>query len=147
MPARANGECEIIDKTLPAVRLSYSISQDEFARRRQVGLTLHNNTTCLILVRSNGEDAAKLRILYEIQDAYRTKAPTHKGHWVDGDLVFYAELAPGKSMPVAIEKTHASKRLTISVPFLFSWETDKASSADLEHRVYFEASYWPREPN
>ena len=145
-PAQAaSGGCDLIDRTLPAVRLSFPASQDEFVRQGQVGLTLLNNTTCLLFVPSNGNsDAAALRILYDIQDARRTRVPTHKGYWVDSDLAFYKELPPGKSLPVAIEKTHATRKLTISVRYLFSWETNGSPSGDFEHRVYFDSSSWPK---
>lgn len=141
----AKGGCELIDSTRPAVNLSYSITQDEFARLGQVGLTFQNNTTCLVLVESNGEsDPVNLRFVYEIQNARRTSVPTHKGYWADDrDQVFFEEIPPGKSLNIGIDKTHATRKHTISVSYLFSWEVG-GKSGDAEHRVYFASSSWPR---
>lgn len=135
--------CKIIDDTRPPVQLSFAVSQEEFKRRGLVGLTLNNNTTCSLFIPSDSSDKAVNRpVLYEIQDPRRSLAPTHRNHWVDSDLAFFKELQPGKSLDVGVEKAHAARRLTISVRFLFSWETDGAPTGDFEHRVYFASSNW-----
>lgn len=141
----AQSGCGVIDNKLPPVRLGFSLSQDQFKARNQAGFTIHNNTTCTLFVPSNGDsEPGRLRIMYDVQDQRRSSTPSHKEYWVESDVAFYKELPPGKSLEFGVNKIHAVKRLTISVRFLFSWETSGPPTADFEHRVYFDSANWPR---
>jgi hypothetical protein len=139
--ALQNG-CAVVNKDAPAIYLSLGLEQD--SDPTIVRLTLHNNTSCTIILDSDeNSDPAKLNIKYDIQEPQRKSAPSHRGYWTDSDMGILTELKPNKSIGIRVLKVHADQRLTISVRFLFSW--DLGVSGDYEHRVYFDSKRWPKE--
>jgi len=141
--------CSVIDASKPPLYISYSAEQARFKEREQVGLFLHNNSTCLIVVEVPDQPATNGVIFYDIQDARKRKAPESGNYrrltcpdcWED--IRYTDKILAGRSVAFGVLKKHARRRLTIAVPFLYEWELPTSYMERAKHRVYFYGSEWP----
>jgi hypothetical protein len=163
--------CSLIDKSRDPLFITYERMDDPEPKREgidrdRVLVRLHNNSTCVVLIKTMEAekfflplppnptlmDRVKQGVNYDLpdgavvpavkyytQDNRRSKAP--EAAW-GGDMFFTFRLLGSNSLLFAIPTAYLRKGYDIVVPFDYAWEKEGERpkflySGDVEHRVNF----------
>jgi len=163
MALRTYGGCDVVDPSKPPQFVSYERTEpvsnrQRGARENRVWLRLHNNTSCTIIIATDGvklsklpggtatfdlQDGTVIGVNYEVQDSRREKGPKPVH---GGDEVIISRLPSSRSIIFSVPYIYFKQRLDIVVPFKYEWERSSSPRVGpVYHRVSFRSEDLPQQ--